>query len=173
MPVTIGFPREIASAVSDPEAIRLHELAEGKVFLELGSHYGFSTIVLARAAKELHSIDWHKGDSMAGHGDNLLAFRENLRRFGVEDSVIAHVGRFEDVLQIFKTGYFDGAFIDGEHDEASVRRDAELVLRCVKKGGSVAFHDYGRFEVAPVVDGIAKVLGSKVEVVDHLAIVSK
>lgn len=167
------FPREIPSAVSDLEAVQLQELSLGKVVLEMGAHYGFSTIVLAQAAQLVHSVDWHMGDSMAGAGDNLLVFRENLRRHGADQSVVAHVGRFEDILPVFRTGFFDGCFIDGEHDRVSVDRDSQLAFRVIKKGGWLAWHDYGRFDVKEVVDEFCGYLRTLPLVVDHVAWIVK
>lgn len=163
----------VPSAVSDAEAAKLQELARGRVVLELGAHYGFSTIVLGQVAKRLVSVDWHKGDSMAGRGDNFGVYRSNLTRFGLEDEVIQVAGRFDLVLPLFGPAAFELAFIDGEHDRASVIADTAAAMRCVVPGGKLAFHDYGRFEVKEVVDELASHWVRPVEVVDHLAVVER
>ena len=167
------LPREIPSAVSNDEAIELAYLSRDRKVLEMGSHYGFSTIVIAQNAKEFHSVDWHQGDSMAGRGDNLVVYRMNLMRHGQHNRVVSHVGRFESVLPTMAAEQFDMVFLDGEHDHASVERDLQLALRVLKPGGIIAFHDYGRFEVQPVVDDWAEDIGQDVRVVDSLAIVFK
>jgi hypothetical protein len=166
-------PREIQSAISDAEARELSQLAAGLTVLELGSQYGFSTVVMGRVAKRLHSVDWHRGDSMTGPCDSLVSFHGNLQRYGVGDRVIAHVGRFEDVVPAFNDCYFDGCFIDAEHDRASVARDTDQALRVVKRGGWLAWHDYGRFEVAEVVDSVSAGHRSRLTVVDYLAVMVK
>lgn len=165
-PGSAGVPADIATALTVAEATNLRDLADGKVVLELGAHYGFSTIVLASVTKKLHSVDWHKGDSMAGHSDNLLTYRENLRRYGVEDKVVTHVGRFGEVLPAFRDHYFDGCFVDGEHDFDSVVADGRLAWRLVRPGGWIAFHDYGRFGVKRAVDALAR----PDHIVDSLAV---
>lgn len=165
-PQSSGIPTDITTALTVAEATKLTELAAGRVVLELGAHYGFSTVVLAAVSKELHSVDWHKGDSHAGHADSLLTYRDNLRRYGVEDKVITHVGRFGDVLTPFRDHYFDGCFVDGEHDFDSVVADGRLAWRLVRPGGWVAFHDYGRFGVKRAVDSLAR----PDRVVDTLAV---
>jgi len=152
------------------EANKLTSLATGKRVLELGSHFGFSTVVLSQVAAEVHAVDWHLGDAQAGQGDTLPVYWQNLLQCGRPELVVTHVGRFEEVLPLFKAAAFDLIFIDGAHDGKSVERDVTLALRLVRLGGVLAFHDYGRFEVAPAVDMVAQVYGN-VELVDTLAVI--
>lgn len=142
----IIIPSDITSAVTPEEAIALANLARGKTVLELGAHYGFSTIVLASVAEQVYSVDWHQGDPHAGEGDSWVPFNFNLLRYGVKDRVTICLGRFEDeVPGLAAEGVVtDGAFIDGMHDEESVSRDLALALLIVRPGGFIAFHDYGR-----------------------------
>jgi predicted O-methyltransferase YrrM len=158
----------IPSAVTPAETAQLEELARGGLVLELGAHFGYSTIALAQAARKVHSVDWHQGDSMAGHMNSLEAYFTNLRRHSVAN-VVTHVGRFEDVLPLLQPHSFDGCFLDGEHDRASVERDTMLAMTLVRHGGWFAWHDYGRFEVAEVVDALLGVLRPKLQRVDFLA----
>jgi predicted O-methyltransferase YrrM len=152
----------IQSAVTAEEARALASLARGRTVLELGAQFGYSTVVLASVADLVISVDWHQGDPHAGEWDTWDIFNANLARYGVQDRVQAVVGRFEDVLPRMEAAgdQFDGAFLDGSHDEASVARDLSLVLPLIRTGGFVAFHDYGRgpetghpdFAVTPVAD---------------------
>lgn len=159
---------DIRTAMTPAETAKLRELARGGLVLELGAHLGYSTVALAQVARRVHSVDWHRGDSMAGHADSLEAYFANLRRH-IATNVVTHVGRFEDVLPLFRDRAFDGCFIDGEHDRASVERDTNLAQRLVRPDGWVAWHDYGRFEVAEVVDRTAIVLETSAHHVDWLA----
>jgi hypothetical protein len=124
-------------------------------------------VVLARAARVVHSVDWHRGDDDAGWTDSLPVFAENLRRHGVADSVVIHVGTFAEVLPLLVPGRFDLVFLDGAHDFASVAGDAAEALRLVKPEGAVALHDWGRFEVA---DAVRSVTDLPVDVVEQLAV---
>lgn len=144
----LTVPDDIASAVTAEEAARLATLARGGDVLELGAWYGFSTIILAQAARRVTSVDWHRGDEHAGEVDTWEAFRANLARYGVAAKVDARRGRFEDVLPaLYREGaLFDGCFLDAQHDTASVERDLALALPLVRPGGWIAFHDYGRGE---------------------------
>ena len=149
----ITVPGDIPSAVTQEEAAKLATLATGKDVLELGAWHGFSTVILAQAARRVCSVDWHQGDDSiaamgGGEGDTWESFRGNLARYGVTANVDARRGRFSDVLpELAKQGVlFDGVFLDAQHDTASVEADLALALPLVRPGGFVAFHDYGRSE---------------------------
>jgi predicted O-methyltransferase YrrM len=151
--MTITVPDDIPTAVTAEEAAKLASLASGKDVLELGAWHGFSTIVLAQAARRVTSVDWHQGDgSLAAMGeaaaDTWNAYRANLARYGVAGKVDARRARFEDVLpEMARQGVlFDGVFLDAQHDAAAVQADLDMVLPLVRPGGWVAFHDYGRSE---------------------------
>jgi len=128
------FAGAIPTALTSAEAAQLRILACDGLVLELGAQYGASTIVLAQAAHWVHSVDWHQGDSMAGHMNSLEAYFTNLRRAGVAN-VVSHIGRFDEVLSLFESYRFDGCFLDGEHDRASVERDTSEAT------GSYQIHD--------------------------------
>jgi glycosyltransferase involved in cell wall biosynthesis len=170
---TFGFAADVESAVTEAECCRLASLATGKVVLELGSWLGRSTIALASTADIVHAVDWHRGDEHAGHHDTLQEFLLNLARHGVRDKVIVHLGRFEDVARILKPKGFDVIFIDGLHTRAAVDADISSFLSALRNGGSLAFHDYGRFEVKEAVDAFARGLGVDVEVTETLAVVAQ
>src|SRR6266702_6980959 len=174
--MTITVPDDIPTAVTSGEAAKLASLASGGDVLELGAQYGFSTIVMAQAARRVTSVDWHQGDdSIAAMGgecaDTWEPYRANLARYGVAAKVDARRGRFADVLPaLAKQGaLFDGVFIDAQHDAAAVQADLDLALPLIRPGGWVAFHDYGRseatghpgFGVTEVADrfGVAGVVG--------------
>jgi predicted O-methyltransferase YrrM len=168
---TVVFPGDILSAVTQPEAAQLSVLAAGKIVLELGAQYGYSTIVLASVADLVYSVDWHQGDPHAGEVNSWEIFTGNLTRYGVTDRVIICRGRFEEEVPALAAQGIrvDGAFLDGMHDKESVTRDLALALLLVKPGGFVCWHDYGRsaatghpgFEVTEVADefGVDGVVG--------------
>lgn len=140
--------------------------------LELGAFYGYSTIVMASVAKMVYSVDWHMGDDHAGAYQTWEGFRANLLGYKVQDHVTPIRGMFEEeVPKLAQQGVVcDGAFIDGHHSEESVTRDLGLALLVVRKGGWIAFHDYGRseetghpgFRITQVADkfGVTDVIGA-------------
>lgn len=172
------IPNDIPTALSRAEAIKLAMLARGNTVLELGAHHGFSTVVLASSARRVSTVDWFEGDVHAGLGNTYDSFMNNIRRYQVEPIVSILPHRFEDILPVLAERHpvpvFDGCFIDGQHDEESVRRDLELVKPLVRWGGWIAFHDYGRtgcdFGVTQVADEwFASKGGRYHERIDYLA----
>lgn len=161
----------IPTSMSDEEVARLVELASGKVVLEVGSYLGHSTVAMAQVAERVHAVDWHRGDEHAGTEETVHPFLDNLEAHGVRDRVIAHVGRSEVILPMFRAGYFDMAFIDALHTTEAVVGDIDRVMPLVHVHGVVAFHDYGdeRFGVTEAVDGLDEPL----EVTGTLAVVRK
>jgi len=134
---------DVTGWLTDVEGQALSQLAEGRVVLEVGSYLGRSTLRLAETAKLIHSVDHHQGDDGTGPADTLDGFRLNLELAEVSDRVVVHVGDARAVLPTMADNQFGLAFIDGSHDEASVRHDAEQARRLVVDGGVVAFHDWG------------------------------
>ncbi len=134
------IPRDVRGWLSVNEAKTLAELAMDKTVLEIGSFEGRSTIAMAQTAKMVHSVDWHQGDSGTGAADTLTAMWANIKRYGVRDRVILHVGISQDVIPAL-AGPFDLIFIDGAHDAESVGRDTALALSKATAGTIIAWHD--------------------------------
>jgi SAM-dependent methyltransferase len=158
----------VPTALSPAELERLSALARGRVVLELGSCYGASTVALARSARQVHAVDWHRGDAQSGWFESLGPYLANLERQAVRERVVTHIGRFDEVLPILRPASFDLVFLDGCHDAEHVRRDVQLATPLLAPDGLLAFHDYGRYSVSEVVDELAA--GRDLELVDTLAV---
>ena len=139
------FAAEVESAVAQEELAKLAELSQGKVVLELGSYFGRSTIGLASVAKEVHALDWHRGDphSMSIGRDTLPVMLNHLVRHKVVEKVVMHVGDNAQVCPFLKSKSYDLIFIDSYHTKEAVENDIKLTWRLLKPGGVMAFHDYG------------------------------
>src|SRR5262249_28361552 len=144
--MSIVVPDDIPSAVTGEEAAKLASLASGGDVLELGAWFGFSTVILAQAARRVTSVDWHHGDAHAGEAETWEPYLANLARYGVAAKVDARRGRFDEVLPaLAKAGaLFDGVFLDAQHDAESVAADLALALPLIRPGGGGAFPGYGR-----------------------------
>lgn len=162
----------IQSFGTTAEIVRLGELAHDRVVLELGSFRGASAVVMAKAgARMVHAVDWHQGDEHVGGQDTLCEMWHHLGRLDVRDRVVLHVGRFQDVLPLFRPESFDLVFVDGCHHATAVARDLKLALPLLRSGGKVACHDYGHWDVAGIVDEAHRRQGvGKLEVTDTLAV---
>lgn len=147
------FAWDVPSSVTFPECALLAALADGKDVLEVGCWLGRSTIALASTARHVTAVDWHHGDFYAGEQETEADFRANLERYGIKNVTVV-VSRIEDAMQ--EPQSFDGVFIDAAHDDDSVRRHWMIASQAVKPGGWVAFHDYGRFGVTPVLHDVGQ-----------------
>lgn len=151
MPVDEGLALYAAAA----EAGRL-----GLPLLEVGSYCGRSTLLLAGAARAAGvpalTVDHHRGseeqqpgweyhdpslvDPEAGRMDTLPTFRRTLHAAGLEDHVIALVGRSPQVAAVWR-GELGLVFIDGGHTEAHASGDYEGWAPHLAAGGLLVVHD--------------------------------
>jgi MMP 1-O-methyltransferase len=147
-----------------PEGLALYRAAAtyaaaGPV-LEIGTYCGKSTIYLACAAREagqvMITVDHHHGseenqpgweyhdpslvDPATGRLDTLPHFRATLAGLGLDEDVIAIVGRSADVARLWSAP-LGMLFIDGGHTEAAAQADYEGWTPRVAPGGALAIHD--------------------------------
>ncbi|GHE53288.1 class I SAM-dependent methyltransferase [Streptomyces vinaceus] len=147
------------------EGLALYEAAAGAAalglpLLEVGTYCGRSTILLADAAREAGvaaiTVDHHRGseeqqpgweyhdptvvDPEVGLMDTLPAFRRTLHAAGLEDHVIAIVGRSPQVAAAWG-GRLGFVFIDGGHTDEHACGDYEGWAPRVAEGGTLAIHD--------------------------------
>jgi len=128
--------------------------------LEVGSYCGRSTIWLGDAAEQsgrvLFALDHHRGsdenqvgwdhhdeevvDNRIGKMDTLPFFRSAIHDAGLEDSVVALVGRSPIVASTWTTP-LTFLFIDGGHGVEPARLDYEGWTPHVAIGGTLAIHD--------------------------------
>lgn len=135
------FPADIESSLSEEEGTTLAGLGQGKIVLELGAWLGRSTVCLAQTAERVFSVDWHNGDEHAGKSLTLIPYLQNLHRYGLFDTVVPIIGRFEDVMPALKPEHFDMVFLDGFHSYEEVRGDIFRILAL--EPSIMVFHDYG------------------------------
>ncbi|MET7766398.1 class I SAM-dependent methyltransferase [Streptomyces sp. NPDC005393] len=132
----------------------------GLPLLEVGTYCGRSTILLADAARAAGTVavtvDHHRGseeqqpgweyhdpdvvDPEIGRMDTLPTFRRTLHQAGLEDHVIAVVGRSPQVAAVW--GRPVGlVFIDGGHTDEHASGDYEGWAPHVAPGGLLVIHD--------------------------------
>ena len=147
-----------------PEGMALYDTAaayagQGPV-AEIGTYCGKSTIYLAAAARDagqfVITVDHHHGseenqpgweyhdtslvDPATGRLDTLPHFRSTLAAAGLEEHVIAIVGRSADVSGLWRTP-LGMLFIDGGHTDAAAIADYEGWVPWLARGGALAIHD--------------------------------
>ncbi|MFF3453808.1 class I SAM-dependent methyltransferase [Streptomyces sp. NPDC002730] len=151
MPVAEGLALYAAAAEAG---------ALGLPLLEVGTYCGRSTILLADAAREAGTtaitVDHHRGseeqqpgweyhdptvvDPEVGEIDTLPTFRRTLHKAGLEDHVIAVVGRSPLVAKVWGTP-LGLVFIDGGHTDEHAGGDYEGWAPHVADGGLLVIHD--------------------------------
>ncbi|MGI5337774.1 class I SAM-dependent methyltransferase [Streptomyces sp. CA-181903] len=150
------------------EGLALHQAAHTAAselrlpLLEVGTYCGRSTLLLADAAREagttVVTVDHHRGseeqqpgweyhdtslvDDAPGVGrmDTLPTFRRTLYRAGLEDHVVAIVGRSPQVAALWGTP-LGLVFIDGGHTDEHATADYEGWALHLAQGGLLVVHD--------------------------------
>jgi predicted O-methyltransferase YrrM len=147
-----------------PEGLALYRAAAAYTpagpVLEIGTYCGKSTIYLACAARlagqVVITVDHHHGseenqpgweyhdaslvDPRTGRLDTLPHFRATLAGLGLDEDVIAVVGRSAAVARLWQAP-LGMLFIDGGHTEAAAQTDYEGWAPHVARGGALAIHD--------------------------------
>jgi MMP 1-O-methyltransferase len=146
------------------EGRALHDAAlrylDHGVGVEIGTYCGKSTLLLGAAAvtadSVLYTIDHHHGseehqpgwdyhdaslvDEITGRFDTLPTFRRTLDEAGLDDNVVAVVGKSAVVARGWRTP-LQLLFIDGGHSEAAAHQDFDGWARWVTVGGALIIHD--------------------------------
>ncbi|MEE1939842.1 class I SAM-dependent methyltransferase [Streptomyces sp. TRM 70361] len=139
------------------EAARL-----GLPLLEIGTYCGRSTILLADAARRADgdvtvlTVDHHRGseeqqpgwdyhdpelvDPHVGLMDTLPFFRRALHAAGLEEHVVALVGRSPRIAALWG-GRLGLVFVDGGHTDEHARADYEGWAPRLAEGGLLVIHD--------------------------------
>jgi predicted O-methyltransferase YrrM len=128
--------------------------------LEVGTYCGKSAIYLGAAARRTGStvftVDHHRGseenqagwehhdpslaDPEFGRLDTLPAFRHTIKDAGLEEEVVAVVGRSTTVSALWRTP-LALLFIDGGHTDEHAGNDYVGWGRWVERGGTMVIHD--------------------------------
>ena len=133
---------------------------DGGLGVEIGTYCGKSTLLLGAAAEQtgsvLYTIDHHHGseehqtgweyhdsslvDEVTGLFDTLPTFRRTLDAAGLDDHVVAVVGKSPVVARGWRSP-LQLLFIDGGHSDRAATEDFEGWAKWVSVGGALLIHD--------------------------------
>jgi predicted O-methyltransferase YrrM len=154
--VTGFMPADEGKALFDA-AVRF---LAGGVAVEIGTYCGRSTVLLGAAAAQrgsvLYTVDHHHGseehqpgwefhdttmvDPVSGRFDTLPTFRRTLDAAGLDDTIVAVVGKSTVVARGWQTP-LQLLFIDGGHSEEVAQADFDGWAKWVSVGGALIIHD--------------------------------
>jgi predicted O-methyltransferase YrrM len=156
--------RRTRGFLPDDEADALYDaawaIAPMGPILEVGTYCGKSATYLGAAAlarsSRVVTVDHHRGseenqpgwewhdatlvDDEVGAIDTMPFFRHTMRAAGLEEVVVAVVGRSATVAALWSTP-LAMVFIDGGHTEAAAQGDYASWSPFVMAGGVLAIHD--------------------------------
>ena len=148
----------------EDEGALLHRWARERLphgpVLEVGTYCGKSAVWLGAAAREVggtvFTVDHHRGseenqagwehhdadlvDPRSGLMDTLPVFRRTIEQAGLEEHVVAVVGRSDVVSSVWRTP-LSMLFIDGGHGQEPARLDYQGWTPWVMPGGVLVIHD--------------------------------
>jgi predicted O-methyltransferase YrrM len=139
----------ISGWLTEPQAQLLYETAQnvtaGEAIVEIGSHHGRSTVVLAKAkAPEVHllAVDPYDDDRRWGGGKTALEmFQDNLAARGVSDGVQLARTFGSEAGRDWAGGPVGMLFVDGAHDYPTVLADLEAWIPHLAPNAAVLLHD--------------------------------
>jgi len=120
-----------ASAAATPDSGRV---------VEIGSHHGRSTIILAKGAPLADIVSVDPYEEHEPRPQDLRVFEQNLDRAGVRDRVRHVHATSTQALQEF-AGDVDLLYIDGAHDLGTALADIRGWGARVRPGGTMLIHD--------------------------------
>ena len=160
----LALARAAKGFMPDDEGLLLHRVARERLplgpVLEIGSYCGKSAIYLGAAARAVggtvFTVDHHRGseenqagwehhdptlvDPATGLMDTLPSFRRTIAEAGLEDEVVAVVGRSTTVSALWRTP-LSMVFIDGGHAEVHAHNDYTGWAPWLMAGGWLVIHD--------------------------------
>ncbi|WP_245644567.1 class I SAM-dependent methyltransferase [Nocardioides jensenii] len=160
----LDHARAAKGFMPEDEGLLLHRVAREQLrtgpALEVGTYCGKSAIYIGAAAREvggvLFTVDHHRGseenqagwehhdtqvvDEEFGLMDTLPFFRKAIARAGLEDQVVAVIGRSTTVSQHWRTP-LSMLFIDGGHAEEHAQNDFTGWAHWIQPGGKLVIHD--------------------------------
>lgn len=123
---------------------------------DIGCYTGLASIlfsfIVSKCGKEskVYSIDWFKGSDNSNLQDiskdfgpiqNIFIGLKNQHQFPFTSNIELIEDTSENAVKRFDNEYFDVVFVDADHRYKYFKRDVEIWLPKLKKGGLLCGHD--------------------------------
>lgn len=136
------------------QGLILQKLCRNKIYLEVGSYKGRSTVCAADVATRVYAVDTFKamedGQEQSEEVTTLEEFKKNILG---HDNIFYYLGTSEQSVESFENYSLDIVLIDGMHHGAFLTTDIKIWWPKLKMGGHMLFHDYAPgCQVKPIVD---------------------
>ena len=156
----------ISTSITEAEAAKLADLADGKRVLEVGAAFGFSAVTMGRRAAHVTSVDPHVWLN------SYPTMLRNLTAYGVTKRVTVYIGASFQALPEYvdRGNTYDLIFIDGDHAEPVVEHDVSWARKLLAPGGILACHDWDEDTCPGVRAALERMLGKPDELIDTLAV---
>ena len=155
------------------------ESKKHEIIVEIGSWKGRSSVALLTGNKgKVYCVDTWLGSSdtqdlthtMAKEEDVFEVFKENTKSFSNLNIIRK---KSIDAAKDFDDESIDFCFIDAGHSYEECKLDAETWYPKVKKGGTIAFHDYQEDIWMGVVKCVDELYGKPNEIHGSIALIRK
>ena len=162
----------------DVYADQVESAVDGSHFVEVGSWFGKSTIAMAKKIEKsgkrirFDAVDTWQGSENEPDSIEIVrqlggsihhAYRENLLRCGVADIVRDVVSDSVAAAEHYDDKSLDFVFIDAEHTHDATLRNLQAWWPKIRQGGTIAGHDFDRYEVRQAVYEFSNAYGLSVE----------
>jgi predicted O-methyltransferase YrrM len=159
MQITRGVSSETAFDDTELRALYdlLLEVPKGGIVTEIGCQIGRSSSLILQCARD-NFLSVHI-DPWTVQPDFAAQWHDMAWKIGVPH--VVYQMRTEDVLNIRQLPPFvDLLLIDGDHTEAGLLVDVKMAEYCIRFGGILCAHDYGRDSLPDVERVLSKSLKS-------------
>lgn len=139
----------------DPRSDLLELMPKNSICVEIGVWKGALSKKVLKIVqpKEFHLIDpwlfqpefkerWYGGALAEDQKDMDKIYSYVLNKFKKYKNIIIHRDYSEKISEKFQNNYFDWIYLDGNHHYEFVKKDIELYLPKLKKGGYLIGDDY-------------------------------
>lgn len=131
--------RDVPGWLTEDQARTLYDAAAGGRVVEIGSHHGRSTVVLAASGAAVVAVDPFPADWRYGGHDTEQALRATLAGAGLAEHVDVRVTTSREARQAWD-GPLDLVYVDGKHDHWTAYDDLRWADH-LRPGGVLFVHD--------------------------------